>query len=80
MVSSEMPELLGVCDRILVMSGGPARRRGGRCQGHHAGRDHDAGRQVRIRGGNELWDIRLIANTDASSNAWKTYKAMSAAG
>jgi methyl-galactoside transport system ATP-binding protein len=22
MVSSEMPELLGVCDRILVMSGG----------------------------------------------------------
>ena len=22
MVSSEMPELLGICDRILVMSGG----------------------------------------------------------
>ena len=22
MISSEMPELLGVCDRILVMSGG----------------------------------------------------------
>ena len=28
----EMPELLGVCDRILVMSGGQAGRRGGRCQ------------------------------------------------
>ena len=29
MVSSEMPELLGICDRILVMSGGAAGRRGG---------------------------------------------------
>ena len=28
MVSSEMPELLGVCDRILVMSGGRPGRRG----------------------------------------------------
>lgn len=48
MVSSEMPELLGVCDRILVMSGGRLARRSG-CKGHDAGRDHDACRQIRIR-------------------------------
>lgn len=46
MVSSEMPELLGVCDRILVMvrAGGSPEKW---MQRHDAGRDHDACRQIR---------------------------------
>ena len=48
MVSSEMPELLGVCDRILVMSGRQARGRGERGR-HHPGRDYDPCGQVRVR-------------------------------
>ena len=41
MVSSEMPELLGVCDRILVMSGG---RLAGEVNAadDHAGRNYGA--------------------------------------
>ena len=38
MVSSEMPELLQVADRILVMRAGPHHRR--TAGPHHAGRDH----------------------------------------
>ena len=48
MVSSEMPELLGVCDRILVMSGGSSGRRGG-CPEHQPGGDPDAGSQICVR-------------------------------
>ena len=45
MVSSEMPELLGVCDRIL---GDVGRQAGGRsgCGAHYAGRNHDACRKI----------------------------------
>ncbi len=45
MVSSEMPELLGVCDRILVMSGG---RLAGRRQKHQPGGDFDPGGKIRV--------------------------------
>ena len=44
MVSSEMPELLGVCDRILVMSG-EGWRRGG-CKEYHAGGNHGSCRKI----------------------------------
>ena len=48
MISSEMPELLGTCDRIYVMNEGAPRRRtgrGGSKPGTHHARDH----AIRVR-------------------------------
>ena len=40
-ISSELPELLGICDRIYALSAGPHHRRGRRARGH-PGRPHAA--------------------------------------
>lgn len=48
MVSSEMPELLGVCDRITLGPGGPGGRRGGR-QEYQPGGDPHPGGQVCVK-------------------------------
>ena len=52
MVSSEMPELLGVCDRILVMSG--CKLAGEVDENCHPGGNHDPGGKIRIRR-NQPW-------------------------
>ena len=48
-ISSEMPEIIGICDRVLVMREGPPRGRGRRRDGatDHAGKHHDLRRRAR---------------------------------